>query len=104
MNKIRQFIFVSIILFLCSCSSFKDGFSNKKKNNTDEFLIEKKTSLVIPPNYSELPEPGFEKIDKNSKENKIKDLISSDEKIDTIIIKENGQNLEDSLLKKIKKN
>ena len=104
MNKIRQFIFVSIILFLCSCSSVKDGFSNKKKNNTDEFLIEKKTSLVIPPNYSELPEPAFEKIDKDSKENKIKDLINSDEKIDTIIIKENGQNLEDSLLKKIKKN
>ena len=104
MNKIRQLIFVSIILFLCSCSSVKNGFSNQKKNSTDEFLIEKKTSLVIPPNYSELPKPELEKIDEDSKENKIKDLISSDEKIDTIIVKENGQNLEDSLLKKIKKN
>ena len=29
----------------------KDGFSNQKKNNSDEFLVEKKSPLVMPPDY-----------------------------------------------------
>ena len=31
--------------------------SNKKKNGSDEFLVEKKSPLVMPPNYDELPIP-----------------------------------------------
>ena len=40
----------------------------KKKQNVDEFLIEKKNPLVFPPNYSQLPEPkdSIQK-DKNDK-------------------------------------
>ena len=33
----------------------------KKKATTDEFLIEKKNPLVLPPDYSELPVPRKEK-------------------------------------------
>ena len=50
-------IILSTSLFLFSCSGLKKGFSNQKKNNSDEFLVEKKTPLVMPPNYNELPEP-----------------------------------------------
>ena len=54
MNKI---FFLIIIFFLASCSTVKEGFSNNKKNNSDEFLVEKKSPLVMPPNYGQLPEP-----------------------------------------------
>ena len=41
-------------------------FDFKKKNNSDEFLLEKKIPLVLPPNYGELPLPG-EKINESKK-------------------------------------
>ena len=30
---------------------------NQKKSSTDEFLVEKKSPLVMPPDYNELPIP-----------------------------------------------
>jgi len=43
MKKINLFVLFNIILFLSSCGSIKEGFSSQKKNNSNEFLIEKKT-------------------------------------------------------------
>ena len=34
-----------IILFLSSCGTLKEGFVNSKKENSDEFLVEKKMPL-----------------------------------------------------------
>ena len=51
-------IFLLIFLSLNSCGTIKEGFSMQKKDNTDEFLVEKKNPLKIPPNYDELPEPN----------------------------------------------
>ena len=42
MNKFVLLIFVST--FLISCQSVKDGLTGVKRNNSDEFLIEKKKS------------------------------------------------------------
>ena len=33
---------------------------NQKKKGSDEFLVEKKSPLVLPPSFGELPEPGKE--------------------------------------------
>lgn len=104
MNKNRLLVLLNIILFLNSCSAAKESFSNQKKNNTDEFLIEKKTSLVIPPNYGELPKPSSDKINNDLEENKIKELISGNENIEADTKKETNKNLKQSLLEKIKKN
>lgn len=104
MNQNRLLVLLNIILFLNSCSAAKESFSNQKKNNTDEFLIEKKTSLVIPPNYGELPKPSSDKINNDLEENKIKELISGNENIEADTKKETNKNLKQSLLEKIKKN
>ena len=48
--------------------------SMKKKNNTDQFLIEKKSPLVLPPDFDELPEPASEA--KSSEEDEF-DIINS---------------------------
>ena len=49
------------IYFLSGCQSLKDGLEGKKKSkNAEEFLINKKNTLVLPPDYSEFPTPANE--------------------------------------------
>ena len=95
-------VFSIMLLLLASCGSVKEGLTNQKKNNTDEFLVKKKLPLVMPPDYNNLPIPNE---DKQENENvNIKSLIS---KSNNNEVKENldNQNLsfEKSILKKIKK-
>jgi len=53
-----------LFLFLSSCgdtfSSVKRGLSGEKQSNIDEFLVEKKDPLILPPDFEELPIPGIE--------------------------------------------
>ena len=70
--KLIKFLFLSLILsvLLISCKGEKQTLSIKNKKNVDEFLIEKKNPLVLPPDYSELPEPReFKKDDINEDKN-----------------------------------
>ena len=103
MKLFKFYIAISIAIILSSCGTIRDGFSNKKKNNSDEFLVEKKSPLVMPPDYNELPIPNEEKIEKETKD--IKSLItkSKQEEINEDLNKKNSS-FEDSILKKIKKN
>ena len=54
-------IFLLFTLFLTACASVKDTFTLKKKSSADEFLVEKKSPLVMPPDYEKLPKPITEK-------------------------------------------
>jgi PBP1b-binding outer membrane lipoprotein LpoB len=74
MKQFKFYILIAIAILFSSCSSLKEGFTNQKKNNSDEFLVEKKSPLVMPPDYNELPIPSEENINKES--NEIKSLIS----------------------------
>jgi len=76
----------------------------KKKSSADEFLVEKKSPLVLPPVYGELPLPG-EKLEKKkgSKSEDIQITLGENE----MIKKDNTNNqqpssIEESVLKKIK--
>ena len=94
-----------LFLFLLSCGTVKEGFSNQKKNNSDEFLVEKKTPLVMPPNYNELPEPKINQQEITEEKNPIKSLlIQEDDALNDNEIDDKDKKLEDSLLEKIKKN
>jgi len=69
MKKTNQLISsFLILLFLNSCGTVTDGLGGTKKKRSDEFLIEKKSPLVLPPSFGELPEPG-----KKPKENIVSD-------------------------------
>ena len=50
-------IFLSLLL-LNSCNAVVEGLGGTKKKGSDEFLVEKKAPLVLPPNFGKLPEPG----------------------------------------------
>ena len=47
-----------ILLFLNSCGTVAEGLGGSQKKGSDEFLVEKKSPLVLPPSFGELPEPG----------------------------------------------
>ena len=107
--KIKLIIILKIItaLALSSCGVIKEGFSSQKKNNSDEFLVEKKSPLMMPPDYDKLPTPeNFEEDSDLKKSNEIKKLITNSENIS-----ENSENsqkskksFEELLLGKIKNN
>jgi len=107
MNK---FIFIILLGFLAiiisGCNVVKEGFASSKKNSGDEFLIEKKPPLIMPPDYKELPIPGSETSLKKDDKNLVKDLIkkSNKNKNDSNELDKNDKNLENSVLKKIKEN
>ena len=103
MKQFRFYILIATVLLFSSCSSLKEGFVNQKKNNSDEFLVEKKSPLVMPPDYNELPIPNEENINKES--NEIQSLISKSKSGE---IEENSDekssSFEGSILEKIKNN
>ena len=97
-----------ILIFLGSCGTVKEAFSTQKKDNTDEFLVEKKNPLKLPPDFNDLPEPKSTiTSDEKQKDNEIKSLITnSDNNNQGPTDKDNSVNktLEETLLDKIKKN
>ena len=105
MRHLKIIILFKLFLFLLSCGAVKEGFSNQKKNSSDEFLVEKKTPLVMPPNYNELPEPKINQQEITEEKNPIKSLlIKEDDPLKDNEIDDKDKKLEDSLLEKIKKN
>jgi len=59
----KKIIYMLPIIFLVtSCAntydSVKRGLSGTKAKSTDEFMVQKKDPLILPPDYENLPEPG----------------------------------------------
>ena len=98
-NKIL--LILSLILLLTSCGTAKKAFSNQKKNSSDEFLIEKKAPLVMPPDYDDLPIPENSGMTEKQDFNEIEKLIKNNEQENTT---NSNSSLEENLLEKIKKN
>ena len=106
MKQHKIYIVICIAIFLSSCGTLKEGFTNQKKNNTDEFLIEKKSPLVMPPDFNELPMPKEVK-EEEKNDSGIKSLITnnSSNKDQTQMQNETGdQSVEGSIIEKIQNN
>ncbi len=73
LNK-NLIIFFLALIILTGCQNIKNTLTLQKGESVDEFLIEKKNPLVLPPDYSELPVP--------KKQNEIKKASVQDENID----------------------
>ena len=95
-----------IILFLNSCGTVTEGLGGSKKKGSDEFLVEKKSPLVLPPSFGELPEPGKETeqniiLDKKDTSN-IEDIINQSSSTSTSEKSDDTKNsIEQSIIKKI---
>ena len=63
MMKKTNYILILLLtlpIFLNACQGIKDGLSGRKSENSDEFLVKKKNSLVVPPEFMKLPKPKLE--------------------------------------------
>ena len=98
----KTFLIVITILFLSSCSGFK---LKKKSTSGEEFLIEKKDPLILPPDYSKLPEPNEQNNQSNEEDDQIKleTIFNDDSSNNDGDNKETESGLKDSILKKIQK-
>ena len=103
MTKNLKFLLI-LIFVLNSCSGFKEAgkvLRNEKIRTTDEFLVEKRNPLVLPPNYKELPVPGSNSEKKENQEEKIKKILKAPQTDQTQ--KNVGSSIEESILNRIRK-
>ena len=107
MNKFFKFSkLLLLLLFLYSCGSVGEALLGKKRSDQgDEFLIDKKNPLVLPPDFDKLPEPGEAnvkptKIIENNQSN-IKNLLKNNDD-ENISNTDESTSIESSILKKIK--
>ena len=102
--KISSYLLV-ILIGMSGCQSLKDGLEgNKKSKSAEEFLINKKSPLVMPPDYSKLPLP-----ENNSNQNeksqdfdlkKVLEKNSNNQKSKT----QTNKSFQKSIIEKIKSN
>ena len=101
MKKFNLLFILGISLIILSgCNTVKKGFKNPKKNSSDEFLVEKKSPLVMPPEFNELPIPNQNEDTSQKQENNIKNLISDNN--GNTDQEASNSDLEGSILSKIK--
>ena len=103
MYKINLYLIIFSI-FLTSCQSIKDGLSGRKSENSDEFLVKKKSPLVMPPKFMELPKPKEEIFEKEisaiDETNNIENILNIEK--NNSVNSEKSDSAEDFVLKQLK--
>lgn len=95
MNTKKIIIFLILLSFLNGCRALQ---GQKRSDTSDEFLVEKKNPLVIPPDFDELPVPLDQEnleIEKNENKDDLKKLLQKKTK------NKDNNNSQDSNLEKI---
>ena len=96
-----------LLLFLYSCGSIGEALQGKKRSDQgDEFLINKKNPLAMPPDFDKLPKPGEANVkstkDIESDQSNIEYLLKNSEIEEEVSSLEQSTSIESSILKKIK--
>ena len=103
-TKISKYLF--LFFFLCSCGIGEALQGKKRSEQGDEFLIDKKNPLTMPPDFDKLPRPGEANIkstkDIENEQSNIKDLLKNSEIEEDTSSSEQSTSIESSILKKIK--
>ena len=95
MKKFKFFLIYLILLNSCG-----GGLKNEKIRTTDEFLVEKRKPLVLPPNYEEVLKPNSKIQKNNNQQEEIKKILKAPKDKN---VKGNSSSTEESILNKIKK-
>ena len=108
MNKFfKIFNLLFLLLYLYSCGSVGEALQGKKRSDQgDEFLIDKKNPLAMPPDFDKLPKPGEASIkstkDIETDQSNIENLLKKSKIEDDTSSSEQSTSIESSILKKIK--
>ena len=108
MKKNKILLILVVCFALTACQSVKDGLSGNKSNNSDEFLVQKKNPLVLPPKFLELPKPQDSIIEKEEEFSSqddfdIKKMLGKEEEIINSSSAE-SKDVEEFVLRNIKNN
>ena len=101
-NKIYIFYLLLFVL-VSGCETVKKGLGIEK-DKPNEFLIEKRDPLVLPPDYKILP-PDSKTVKKKTKENSLKSVLDQSlnkNKAPSNSPSSSSSNLEETILKQIK--
>ena len=104
--KISKLLF--LLLFLYSCGSVGEALQGKKRSDQgDEFLINKKNPLAMPPDFDKLPKPGEASVkstkDIESDKSNIENLLNNSKIQEKASPSEQSTSIESSILKKLSK-
>ena len=95
-----------LFIFLVSCQGTKDVLTGKTPNSKgEEFLVEKKNPLVVPPDFEDLPVPNQDSklAEENiESDNDFQKLLEKENKVDSTNTNSSSTSTEESILKKIK--
>ena len=85
---------------ITSCESVREGLTGSKNLSTDEFLVEKKDPLVLPPDFENLPNPSERQVS-------VEEMTSFEKTLKKQTISESSSatenSVEESILNHIKK-
>ena len=95
-----------LLLFIYSCGSVGEALQGKKRSDQgDEFLINKKNPLSMPPDFDKLPKPGEANVkstqDIENDQTNIKNLLKNTG-VENVSNSDESTSIESSILKKIK--
>ena len=113
-NKLTILLIILFSILLYACEAAKNAIEGKKRSEqSDEFLVEKKKPLAMPPDFEKLPTPGNQEVSPEtfSDNNELKDLLNIEacdtsvniEDCDTSVSNnsDKSSNIESSILEKI---
>ena len=106
-DKYSSLILILVMAVLFSgCSSVKSAFDSGRKNSSEEFLVEKKSPLSMPPDFDELPVPKADKEEKIDQDKDIELLITKDvaDQENTDQINDSDEEFLELILDKIRNN
>ena len=94
----KRLIYILLFVFLTSCAdtfdSVKRGLTGAKKSSADEFLVQKNDTLILPPDYENLPSPDERNL-VLEEDSIFQDTLDSEE------VSSTSTSIESSILKKI---
>ena len=106
MKKNNIYLILFIMFVTVSCQTLKNAVSGVKQENSDEFLVEKKNPLVLPPDFTDLPVPFDEspQVTEVQIEDDIEKLLEVENNTKNTNDTSNSSSIESFVLKKIKEN
>ena len=95
-----------MVFMTVSCQSLKNAVSGAKEKNSDEFLVQKKNPLVLPPDFTDMPVPFEEssKVTEVQIEDEIEKLLGMENNTKKTNDTSGSGSIESFVLKKIKEN
>ena len=103
MKKNNIYLILFMMFVTVSCQTLKNAVSGTRQENNDEFLVQKKNPLVLPPDFTDLPVPFEEssKVTEVQIEYDIEKLLGVENNTKTT---SDLSSIESFVLKKIKEN